>query len=83
MIIVYVVFLCLAVYQGADRHLYERDAKKQLNDYCVHFSIVSSEFAGVNLFDFVGLEDFFTMNLIAYELERNAAKLIQRSRAIL
>ena len=33
----------------------------------------------MNLFDFVGVEDFFKINLIGYELEGNVAKLVQRS----
>ena len=31
---------------------------------------------GVNLFDFVDLEDFFKINLVAYELEEGVAKLV-------
>ena len=69
----------MAVYQEADRRRCEREAKKLFNDYCVYFNIVPNDFVGVNLSDFVGLEDFFKINLIAYELEERVDKLVQRS----
>ena len=62
-------FRCLAVYQGAHRRRCEREAKKLFNDYGFHFNIVPYNFVGVNLFNFVELEDFFKIDLIAYELE--------------
>ena len=75
-------FRCSAVYQGANTRRCKREAKKLFNDYCVHFNVGSNDFVGVNLFDFVGLENFFKINLIAYELEESAAKLIHRSREL-
>ena len=36
----------------------------------------------MNLVDFVDLEDFFKINLVAYELEEEVAKLVQRSREL-
>ena len=47
---------CLAVYQGANRHWCKREAKKLFNYCCVYFNIFPNDFVGVNLFDFVGLE---------------------------
>ena len=35
----------------------------------MHFEITYDAFTGVNLSDFVNLEDFFKINLVAYELE--------------
>ena len=75
-------FRCLAVHRGADRHWCEREAKKLFNDYCMHFNIVPNTFVGVNLVDFIDLEDFFKINLVVYELEEGVAKLIQRSREL-
>ena len=49
-------------------------------EYCIHFDV--SEFCSVNLFDFVDLENFYTINIVAYELENNKAKVIQRSREL-
>ena len=75
-------FRCLAVYQGADRRRCEREAKKLFNDYCAHFNIVPNDFVGVNLFNFVDLEDFFKINLITYELEGSVTKLVQKSQKL-
>ena len=75
-------FRCLAVHRGADRHWCKREAKKLFNDYCLHFNIVPNTFVGVNLVDFIDLEDFFKVNLVVYELEEGVAKLIQRSREL-
>ena len=48
----------------------------------MHFDIVPNTFVGVNLVDFIDLEDFFKINLVVYELEEGVAKLIQRSREL-
>ena len=48
----------------------------------MHFNIVPNTFVGVNLSDFIDLEDFFKVNLVVYELEDGVAKLIQRSREL-
>ena len=73
-------FRCLAVFRGADRHCCNRAAKQLFYEYCTHFEI--EEFSGVSLFDFVELENFYKINIVAYELENNKAKLIQRSREL-
>ena len=73
-------FRCLAVHQGANPHWCERAAKNLFYKYCIHFDVAPADFAGVQLFDFVHLEDFFELNLIAYELDGKVAKLVQRSR---
>ena len=75
-------FRCLAVHRGADRRWYERETKKLFNDYCMHCNIVPNTFVGVNLVDFIDLEDFFKVNLVVYELEEGVGKLIQRSREL-
>ena len=62
-------FRCLAVHRGTDRRRCEREAKKLFNDYCMYFNIVPNIFFGVNLSDFIDLEDFFKVNLLVYELE--------------
>ena len=36
----------------------------------------------MNLVGFVELEDFFKINLVAYELEKGFAKLVQRSQEL-
>ena len=48
----------------------------------MHFEITCSAFTDVNLSDFVDLEDFFKINLVAYELEERVVKLVQRSRGL-
>ena len=73
-------FRCLAVHQGADPRRCEQPAKNLFRAYCIHFGVAPADFAGVQLFDFVHLEDFFELNLIAYELDGKVAKLVQRSR---
>ena len=73
-------FRCLAVHQGANPHWCEQPAKNLFREYCIHFGVVPADFAGVQLFDFVHLEDFFELNLIAYKLDGKVAKLVQRSR---
>ena len=73
-------FRCLAVHQGANPHKCEKAAKNLFYKYCVHFDVAPGNFAGVQLFDFIHLEDFFKLNLIAYELDSKFAKLVQRSR---
>ena len=73
-------FRCLAVFRGVDRRRCNCAAKQLFYEYCTHFDV--SEFSGVNLFDFVKLENFYKVNIIAYELEKNKAKLIQRSRKL-
>ena len=75
-------FQCLAVQQGGDRRRYKRDAQKLFNDYCMHFEITNNAFTGVNLSNFVDLENFFKINLVAYELEEEVAKLILPSREL-
>ena len=59
-------FRCLAVFRGADRHRCNRAAKELFYEYCTHFDV--SEFSGVSLFDFVELENFYKINIVAYEL---------------
>ena len=73
-------FRCLAVFRGADRHRCNRAAKQLFYEYCTHFDV--SEFSGVSLFDFVDLKNFYKINIVAYELENNKAKVIQRSREL-
>ena len=73
-------FRCLAVHQGANPHWCEQPAKYLFRKYCIHFGVVPAHFSGVQLFDFIHLEDFFKLNLIAYELDGKVTKLIQRSR---
>ena len=73
-------FRCLAVHQGADPRRCEKTAKNLFYKYCTRFDVAPADFAGVQLFDFVHLEDFFELNLIAYELDGKVAKLVQRSR---
>ena len=69
-------FRCLAVFRGADGRGCNRAAKQLFYEYCTHFDV--SEFSGVSLFDFVELENFYKPNIVAYELENNKAKIIQR-----
>ena len=73
-------FRCLAVHRGADPRWCEQPAKNLFRAYCIHFGVAPAHFAGVQLFDFLHLEDFFELNLIAYELDGKVAKLVQRSR---
>ena len=73
-------FRCLAVHQGADPRRCEKTAKNLFYKYCTRFDVTPADFAGFQLFDFVHLEDFFELNLIAYELDDKVAKLVQRSR---
>ena len=73
-------FRCLAVHRGANPHKCEKTAKNLFRAYCTHFDVAPGDFAGVQLFDFIHLEDFFELNLIAYELDGKVAKLVQRSR---
>ena len=75
-------FQCLAVHRGGNKRWNERDAQKLFNDYYMHFNTVHNAFTGVNLSDFVDLEDFFKIIMVAYELEEGVAKLIQRSRKL-
>ena len=77
-------FRCLAVHRGSGRwwRRCEREAKKLFKDYCMHFNIIPNTFVGVNLVDFIDLEDFFKVNLVVYKLEERVAKLIQRSREL-
>ena len=72
-------FRCLAVHWGANPSWCEKATKYLFYKYCVHFGVVPGDFAGVQLFDFTHLEDFFELNLIAYELDDKVAKLVQRS----
>ena len=73
-------FRCLAVFRGANLRGCNRPAKRLFCEYCTHFEI--KKFSGVSLFDFVELENFYKINIVAYELENNKAKLIQRSREL-
>ena len=68
------------MFRGADRRRCNRAAKQLFHEYCTHFDV--SEFSGVSLFDFVELENFYKINIVAYELENNKAKVIQRSRKL-
>ena len=73
-------FRCLAVHRGADPRKCEKAAKKLFRAYCAHFDVALGDFTGVQLFDFIHLEDFFELNRIAYKLDGKVAKLVQRSR---
>ena len=63
-------------------HRCEKTAKNLFYKYCIHFDFAPADFAGVQLFDFVHLEDVFELNLIAYKLDGKVAKLVQRSREL-
>ena len=65
-------FRCLVVFRGADRRRCNRAAKQLFYEYCTHFDV--SEFSDVSLFDFVEVENFYKINIVAYELENNKAK---------
>ena len=52
-------FCCLAVHQGANPHKCEKTAKNLFYKYCTRFDVAPADFAGVQLFDFLHLEDFF------------------------
>ena len=58
-------FRCLAVFRGSDHRGCNRAAKKLFHEYCRGFEI--NEFAGINLIDFVHLENFYQLNIVAYE----------------
>ena len=73
-------FRCLAVHRGANPHKCEKTAKNLFYTYCTRFDVTPGDFAAVQLFDFIHLEDFFKLNLIAYELDGKVAKLVHRSR---
>ena len=73
-------FRCLAVFRGSDCRRCNRAAKQLFHEYCRHFEI--NEFTGINLIDFEDLENFYKLNIVAYELKENKAKLIQRSREL-
>ena len=73
-------FHCLAVHRGADPHWCKQPAKNLFRAYCTRFGVVPKHFAGIQLFNFIHLKDFFELNLIAYELDGKVAKLVQRSR---
>ena len=73
-------FRCLAMFRGTDHHRCNRAAKQLFYEYCTHFDV--SEFFGVSLFDFFELENFYKINIVAYELENNKAKVIQRGREL-
>ena len=65
-------FRCLAVHHGSGWWWwrYERDAQKLFNDCCMHFEITYNTFTGVNLSDFVDLENFFKINLLLMNWRR-------------
>ena len=67
---------CLAVHQGADPRWCEQPAKNLFRKYCIRFGVVPAQFLGVQFFYFIHLEDFFELNLIAYELDGKVAKLV-------
>ena len=73
-------FRCLAVFRSADHRGCNCAAKQLFYEYCTYFDV--SEFSGVSLFDFVELENFYKINIVAYELENNKAKVIQRRREL-
>ena len=75
-------FRCLAIFQGADRRRCETKTKELFREYCSKNGIKCDNFFGVTLFDFVKLEDFFKINIIAYELGEKTACLLQRSREL-
>ena len=52
-------FRCLAVHQGADPRWCEQPVKNLFHAYCDRFDIVPEQFAGVQLFDFLHLQNFF------------------------
>ena len=68
------------MHQGANPHWCEEPAKNLFRAYCDRFDVAPKHFAGVQFIDFIRLEDFFELNLIAYELDGKVAKLVQRSR---
>ena len=68
------------MHQGANPHWCEQPAKNLFYKYCARFDLAPANLAGVQLFHFLHLEDFFELNLIAYELDGKVAKLVQRSR---
>ena len=72
-------FRCLAVHQGANHRWCEEPAKNLFRSYCDRFDVASEDFAGVQLFVFICLENFLELNLIVYELDGKVAKLVQRS----
>ena len=57
-------FRCLAVFRGADRRGCNRVAKQLFYEYYTHFDV--SEFSGVSLCDFVELENFYKIMIVAY-----------------
>ena len=61
-------FRCLAVYRGANPHWCKQPTKNLFYKYCAHFDVVPKDFAGVQLFDFIHLEDFFELNLLRMNL---------------
>ena len=67
-------FRCLAVHRNADPRWCKQPSKNLFCAYCDHFDVVPAHFVGVQLFDFLHLEDFFELNLIAYELDGKIAK---------
>ena len=73
-------FRCLAVFRGSDHRGCNRAAKELFHKYCRHFEI--NVFTGINLIDFIDLENFYQLNIAAYKLKENKAKLIQSSREL-
>ena len=73
-------FRCLAVFRCADHCRCNHASKQLFYEYCTHFDV--SEFSGVSLFNFVELENFYKINIVAYVLENNKVKVIKRSREL-
>ena len=69
-------------FKKADTRYCETAAKQLINDFCLHFQIFFQDLKGINLFDFLELEDFFKINFIVYELDGTTAKVVQRSREL-
>ena len=81
-IIIFAFFNVWLSIRGGDRHWNKRDAQKLFNNYCMNFNIVYNAFTGVYLSNFVDLEDFFNIHVVAYELKEGVAKLVQCSKKL-
>ena len=80
------LFRCLSLHQDKDVGNCERSTQRNFEKYCQAFSVNTSSFPGVTMFELCTVEDLFEVNFMVYDLSNETGsvvvRLIQRSREI-
>ena len=73
-------FCCLAIFKGANIRRCETKTRELFTEYAMNFDV--HNFSGIAIEDLIQIEDLFKVNVSLYQLNKESARLVYRSRGL-